>query len=59
MRNLFKNVMAAVAATAAVAGTAAAQPVPTTVVPEPSTYVLLGTGAIALGLIARARRNKK
>lgn len=60
MKQLVKVVTGAVAASAALAGAAVAQaPMPTVVVPEPSTYVLLGTGAVALGLIARARRNKK
>jgi hypothetical protein len=60
MKQIVKVVTGAVAASAALATAAFAQaPIPATVVPEPSTYVLLGTGAVALGLIARARRNKK
>lgn len=30
---------------------------PTNVVPEPSTYLLMGTGVLALGAVARRRRN--
>ncbi|MCU0649015.1 MAG: PEP-CTERM sorting domain-containing protein [Gemmatimonadaceae bacterium] len=60
MKQFAKVVTGAVAASAALASTVLAQgAVPVVVTPEPSTYVLLGTGAVALGLIARARRNKK
>jgi hypothetical protein len=60
MKQILNVVARAVAASTVLAGAAMAQaPIPATVVPEPSTYVLLGTGAVALGFIARARRNKK